>query len=239
MAPSSPSLPCQSFIVVPPSYRRSKSKMHFPRFVAACMLLAGSALAFDPYNITVNYKINNKDYYAQAWYGDAELYIGSVVPDGVTTVTDFTSRSMSFPSSPLLFFFAATPCLSTTQYSPGCPGRPPVRRGHGVRHQPGRHDVPRRQQRGGRLGPHLLRDRRQQPGRRRPDLLVPLRQPRLPPLQRRHRPVLLLPGRHQRPRHLRRQVAAGWPQVAPQALLGSGSGWCFGPVDCRRRQCMR
>lgn len=64
--------------------------MHFPRFVAACMLLAGSALAVDPYNITVNYKINNKDYYAQAWYGDAELYIGSSVPEGVTTVTDFT-----------------------------------------------------------------------------------------------------------------------------------------------------
>lgn len=81
--------------------------MHFPIFVAACMLLAGSALAVDPYNITVNYKINNKDYYAQAWYGDAELYIGSSVPDGVTTVTDFTSRSPFFPSPPLLLLL---PC---------------------------------------------------------------------------------------------------------------------------------
>ncbi|ETS85476.1 hypothetical protein PFICI_03501 [Pestalotiopsis fici W106-1] len=59
-------------------------------WAATCLFIARSALAYDPYNITANYVINNKNYYARTWYGDGELYIGSAVPEGVATVTNFT-----------------------------------------------------------------------------------------------------------------------------------------------------
>lgn len=67
--------------------------MHFSIWAATAISLARSALAYDPYNITANYVINNKNYYARTWYGDGELYIGTTIPEGVTTVTDFTGMS--------------------------------------------------------------------------------------------------------------------------------------------------
>ncbi|KAI1839844.1 hypothetical protein JX265_013848 [Neoarthrinium moseri] len=60
------------------------------RLAAPCIALAGAALAGLPYNVSIAYQQNAKDYYLQAWYGDGNLYVGPNVPPSIKTVFDFT-----------------------------------------------------------------------------------------------------------------------------------------------------
>ncbi|KAK6063676.1 hypothetical protein SCUP234_13316 [Seiridium cupressi] len=70
------------------------------RAAATCLALAGVALAGTPYNLTVNYKINNVDHFDRVWYGDGNLYIGSTVPASIQTAFNFAGTCF-----PLLPFF--------------------------------------------------------------------------------------------------------------------------------------
>ncbi|KAH6653711.1 hypothetical protein BKA67DRAFT_257099 [Truncatella angustata] len=76
------------------------------RLAIACVVVSATAAAAAPFNFTVNYKINNVDFLARAWYGDAHLYVGPTVPASIHTAFNFT---ISSPSRSPLYIEPATP----------------------------------------------------------------------------------------------------------------------------------
>ncbi|KAK9772761.1 hypothetical protein AB5N19_14228 [Seiridium cardinale] len=76
------------------------------RAAAACLALAGAALAGTPYNLTVNYKVDNVDHFDRVWYGDGNLYIGTNIPASIQTAFNFTVPAVR---ADLLYIEPTTP----------------------------------------------------------------------------------------------------------------------------------